>query len=114
MFAQQSMAKVLLPQNRGRRGRGRWNNNGNRPTCQICSRISHTAIQCYNRYERNAPQGPTPSQNQSGFNGPHGAMQVHSQIPPSHGVAEYNYFLSPAQNSFNQGQFQPQHQVNYN
>ncbi|KAL5739288.1 hypothetical protein ACOSP7_028206 [Xanthoceras sorbifolium] len=41
-------------------------------------------------------------------------MQVHSQIPPSHGVAEYNYFLSPAQNSFNQGQFQPQHQVNYN
>ncbi|KAL5842893.1 hypothetical protein ACOSQ3_013496 [Xanthoceras sorbifolium] len=47
---------------------------------------------------------------QSGFNGPHGELQVHSQIPPSHGVAEYNYFPSPAQNSFNQGQFQPQHQ----
>ncbi|KAL5773654.1 hypothetical protein ACOSP7_013295 [Xanthoceras sorbifolium] len=48
---------------------------------------------------------------QSGFNGPHGELQVHSQIPPSHGVAEYNYFPSPAQNSFNQGQFQPQHQL---
>ncbi|KAL5767110.1 hypothetical protein ACOSP7_013687 [Xanthoceras sorbifolium] len=41
-------------------------------------------------------------------------MQVHSQIPPSHSVAKYNYFSSPAQNSFNRGQFQPQHQVNYN
>ncbi|KAL5834258.1 hypothetical protein ACOSQ4_013755 [Xanthoceras sorbifolium] len=41
-------------------------------------------------------------------------MQVHSQIPQSHSVAKYNYFSSPAQNSFNRGQFQPQHQVNYN
>ncbi|KAL5738814.1 hypothetical protein ACOSP7_031575 [Xanthoceras sorbifolium] len=41
-------------------------------------------------------------------------MHVHPQIPPSHGVAEYNYFPSPAQNSFTKGQFQPQHQVNYN
>ncbi|KAL5775691.1 hypothetical protein ACOSP7_013248 [Xanthoceras sorbifolium] len=34
--------------NRGKRGKGRWNNT-NRLTCQIYSRVSHTATQCYNR-----------------------------------------------------------------
>lgn len=37
--------------NRGR-GRGRWNNN-NRPKCQICEKIGHTALKCYFRYNSN-------------------------------------------------------------
>ncbi|KAL5768042.1 hypothetical protein ACOSQ2_014825 [Xanthoceras sorbifolium] len=41
-------------------------------------------------------------------------MQVHSQAPPPHFVANYSYFPPPAHNNFNEGQFQPQHQVNYN
>ncbi|KAL5770475.1 hypothetical protein ACOSP7_014629 [Xanthoceras sorbifolium] len=47
---------------------------------------------------------------QPAFNGPYGAIQVHSQAPPPHFVTEYNYFPPPAHNNFNEGQFQPQHQ----
>lgn len=49
--------------NRGRggyssRGRGfsQQNNNastGERPTCQICGRVGHTALKCYNRFDNN-------------------------------------------------------------
>lgn len=28
-------------------------NNGERPTCQICGRIGHTALKCYNRFDNN-------------------------------------------------------------
>ncbi|KAL5778513.1 hypothetical protein ACOSQ2_009250 [Xanthoceras sorbifolium] len=59
--------------NRGRRGKGKWNNNnGNRPTCQICSRICHTATQCYNRYDRNSNQ----QLNQPDFTNTQRAMHV--------------------------------------
>ncbi|KAL5761412.1 hypothetical protein ACOSP7_017676 [Xanthoceras sorbifolium] len=33
---------------------------------------------------------------QPAFNGPHGAMQVHTQAPPTHFVADYNYFQPPS------------------
>ncbi|XP_019087274.1 PREDICTED: uncharacterized protein LOC104721004 [Camelina sativa] len=55
-------------QNRGRGGyssRGRGftqyqttpTNNGERPTCQICGRIGHTAANCYNRFNNNYQGG---------------------------------------------------------
>ncbi|KAL5748355.1 hypothetical protein ACOSP7_025385 [Xanthoceras sorbifolium] len=101
--------------NRGRKGKGRWNNNNtSRPTCQICSRIGHTAAQCYNRYDRNASQPAPPSFTSQG------AMQVHTQ--PGSYSTEYvpNYIHQPVPSSFNQGYFQqgnfqsPSHQVHYN
>ncbi|CAA7061321.1 unnamed protein product [Microthlaspi erraticum] len=34
------------------------NNTGERPTCQICGRIGHTAIKCYNRFDNNYQENP--------------------------------------------------------
>lgn len=34
------------------RGRGKWNNN-NRPRCQICEKLEHTAAKCYFRLNLN-------------------------------------------------------------
>ena len=66
-------APTYNPQQRGRgrssyyRGRGGYSTrgrgftqhqstptgSGNRPTCQICGRIGHTALKCYNRFDNN-------------------------------------------------------------
>ncbi|KAL5773722.1 hypothetical protein ACOSP7_013363 [Xanthoceras sorbifolium] len=67
--------------NRGKRGKSRWNNSS-KPTCQICSRVGHSAQQCYNRYDRVNPS-PQHSQSSGGhpgsnFGGNYNAMQVHA------------------------------------
>ncbi|XP_031265915.1 uncharacterized protein LOC116124329 [Pistacia vera] len=53
------------------KGRGRGNAKG-RPICQVCSKIGHTAVQCYHRYNSNyngaPPQfGSPPQFESSGF-----------------------------------------------
>ncbi|KAK9101622.1 hypothetical protein Scep_025052 [Stephania cephalantha] len=35
------------------RGRGGFKNTNNRPTCQICNKIGHTAAMCYYRSDMN-------------------------------------------------------------
>ncbi|KAL5824371.1 hypothetical protein ACOSQ3_020434 [Xanthoceras sorbifolium] len=63
--------------NRGRRGRGgRWNGN-NKPVCQICSRVSHTIVQCYSRYDRAPP--PQGHHNNITGSANHGTIQVQTQ-----------------------------------
>lgn len=70
--AYRSNAPVYNPSQRGRgrsnasRGRGGFcsrgrgfsqhqtnSNNGQRPTCQICGRVGHTTLKCYNRFYNN-------------------------------------------------------------
>ncbi|KAL5732563.1 hypothetical protein ACOSP7_031918 [Xanthoceras sorbifolium] len=68
------------PNGRGKRGKGRWNNNNGNG-----GRIGHTATQCCNNYDRNS--NPQPSQ--LGFTPTHGAMQVHTQ--PGHGPFTTDY-----------------------
>ncbi|KAL5756286.1 hypothetical protein ACOSQ2_021032 [Xanthoceras sorbifolium] len=72
--------------NRGRRGRGgHWNGN-NKPICQICSRVGHTVVQCYNRYDRAPP--PQGYHNNIAGSANHGAMQVQTQ----QGTQQGNFF----------------------
>ncbi|KAL5799537.1 hypothetical protein ACOSQ4_032421 [Xanthoceras sorbifolium] len=101
--------------NRGRRGKGRWNNSStNRPTCQICSRVGHTATQCYNRYDRAAPPSAQPT-----FT-PQGALHVQTQSGPYFPDYGHSYGHPSVPNNlhnqqFQQGSCQPHsHQVHYN
>ncbi|KAL5736391.1 hypothetical protein ACOSQ2_031179 [Xanthoceras sorbifolium] len=101
--------------NRGRRGKGRWNNSStNRPTCQICSRVGHTATQCYNHYDRAAPPSAQPT-----FT-PQGALHVQTQSGPYFPDYGHSYGHPSVPNNlhnqqFQQGSYQPHsHQVHYN
>ncbi|KAL5832065.1 hypothetical protein ACOSQ3_017491 [Xanthoceras sorbifolium] len=40
------------PRGRGKGKNGAGWNNGNRPACQICGRSGHSAIYCYNCFDR--------------------------------------------------------------
>ncbi|KAL5763417.1 hypothetical protein ACOSP7_019681 [Xanthoceras sorbifolium] len=67
---------------RGGRGRGRkWNNN-NRISCQLCSKSSHGALQCYRRFDQSwngAPQQQVVPPQQATYNNNQSPVQFHNQ-----------------------------------
>ncbi|KAG7990343.1 hypothetical protein I3843_02G021800 [Carya illinoinensis] len=61
-FPQQNTYQYNPSRGRGRgyRGRGGPSSSNSRPSCQVCGKTGHTAIQCYHRFDQ-AYQGNPPN-----------------------------------------------------
>ncbi|TXG63419.1 hypothetical protein EZV62_010413 [Acer yangbiense] len=69
--------------NRGFRGRFRGRSNGNKPTCQLCNKIGHTASICWNRFDQNFMGNTSNQFSQSRNQSPNAFMASHETLEDS-------------------------------